>query len=52
VLLDSDLEEKEETEEESKKTKFEKLLEDFKGNPEDYKHPEIDWGPPVGKEVW
>ena len=32
-------------------TKLEKLFADFEGNPNDYKV-SIDWGDPVGKEVW
>ena len=31
----------------------ERLLEDLlNGISEDNRHPETDWGPPVGKEVW
>lgn len=33
------------------KTKLDKLFEDFDGDPKDYKT-SIDWGDPVGKEIW
>ena len=32
-------------------TKLDKLFEDFEGDPKDHKV-SIDWGNPVGKEVW
>lgn len=34
------------------KEPIEKLFEDLKGDPEDFKVEEFDWGEPVGEEVW
>jgi len=33
------------------KTKLDKLFDNFEGNPKEYKEA-IDWGDPVGKEIW